>query len=656
MNSSSAALHPADRSSLSHRSVFALALLALFFSASLVHGAEVTASIRPQSFSVTDAAQFSLTFEGASPDSRPTPPAVEGLTIRPYGQSSNTSIINGEVTRSVSLTYIITAEKAGEYVIPAFDIKAGGATLSTQAVQFSVLAAAPLPAPAPSNPSTSGSGTGSGSAPNSQASTSGDSFGFLRVEFPERERDHVYVGEMAPIRIKAYFPADSRVSLTSAPRPEGQGFTLHRVSEKPQQSEETIDGKSYRVVTWYGGVSFVKAGEFPVSLSLNANVAVRQKKADRKSTGQSRGRRSPFGGNSPFDDPFFDQFFGGRDPFADDFFDDFFTPMVQREITLTSPGAPLDIQALPREGRPDDFSGAVGDFKLGSYQLPADAHTGEPQQIHVTVEGAGNFDRMAAPHLSPADAWKSYDSKSTFKAGDVASFSGSKSFQFNAVPRKGGDQALSLKFSFFNPDTQSYQSISTDPIQLTVSGEDIHDNIASAQAPVEPAAKTASPPAGQLAPLRPPSSARSSLRPLIATTGFWSATALACLLIFGSLIYSTWHRRHNDPQRLAEKQRDRQIHHALRNAEQAAQTGDATAFFEASRRAIQTRLASQWSCPPESITLADLRSRLPQDSPALELFARADALAYNANPQADANRTDLAAWREKLQHALDSLS
>jgi len=650
------AAHP----SLSRRFFSGLALSALFFTVSLVHGAEVTASIRPQSFSVTDAAQLSLTFEGASPDSRPTPPAVDGLTIRPYGQSSNTSIINGEVTRSVSLTYIVTAEKAGEYVIPAFDIKAGGTTLSTQAVQFSVLDAAPLPAPAPSNPAGSGAGTGSGSAANSQSSNSSDSdrFGFLRVEFPKRERDHVYVGEMAPIRIKAYFPADSRVSLTSAPRPEGQGFTLHRVSEKPQQSEETIDGKSYRVVTWYGGVSFVKAGEFPVSLSLNANVAVRQQKDDRKSTGQNRGRRSrsPFGGNSPFDDPFFDQFFGGKDPFADDFFDDFFTPMVQREITLTSPGAPLDIQALPLDGRPDDFSGAVGDFKLGSYQLPADAHTGEPQEIHVTVEGAGNFDRMAAPHLSPADAWKSYDPKSTFKAGDVASFSGSKSFQFNAVPRKGGDQPLSLNFSFFNPDTQSYQSISTDPIQLTVSGDDVHDHTASAQAPVEPAAKTANPPVSQLAPLRPPSSSRSSLRPLIATPGFWSVTALAGLLIFGSLIYSTWHRRHNDPRRLAEKQRDRQIHHALRNAEQAAQTGDATAFFEASRRAIQTRLASLWSCPPESITLADLRSRLPQDSPALELFARADALAYNANPQADTNRTDLAAWRDKLQHTLDSLS
>ena len=154
----------------------------------------------------------------------------------------------------------------------------------------------------------------------------------------DAERKHVYVGEIAPVRIRAWLPLDARAQLRSGVQPEGKAFTLHNVSDQPQQTQETKDGKRYLVVTWFGGVSATKAGKYPISLSLDATVAVRD-----KSTPQPRRR---MGG--PFDDPFFDNVF-----------DNLNAQMVQKDVTLKSKDEDIEVLPLPTEDKPAGFTGAV---------------------------------------------------------------------------------------------------------------------------------------------------------------------------------------------------------------------------------------------------------------------------------------------------------
>ena len=103
----------------------------------------------------------------------------------------------------------------------------------------------------------------------------------------------MYVGEIAPVRIRAWLPADARVQLRSGIQPEGKAFTLHNVSDQPQQTSEIKDGKRYHVVTWYGGISATKAGNYPASLSVDATVAVRDTSAPQAPPTDGRTFRRP---------------------------------------------------------------------------------------------------------------------------------------------------------------------------------------------------------------------------------------------------------------------------------------------------------------------------------------------------------------------------
>ncbi len=69
------------------------------------------------------------------------------------------------------------------------------------------------------------------------------------------ERDHLYVGELTPIAIRAFFREGTQVSQVTRPTLDGGAFTLHQLSEDPQQQSTTIDGKRYRVLTWFAGLS-----------------------------------------------------------------------------------------------------------------------------------------------------------------------------------------------------------------------------------------------------------------------------------------------------------------------------------------------------------------------------------------------------------------
>ena len=626
------------------KSTAAAFLTAIFTGLAAVSAAEVSVQIQPESFPTGRGGQLSITVTGGNFDGTPAPTVPDAVTIRPYGTSQNIQLINGRLSQSITQNFVVSAREPGSYTIPSFDVVVDGKTLRTDPVSFTVTAgSAP---PNLSNPSAVPQGQTQSGTANAAVSES-----FLKLEFPPRDRDHLYVGEMAPVRIKAYFPAQSRVSLQSAPRPEGEGFTLHHLSDQPEQGTEIVNGQQFRTVSWFAGISTVKAGHYPIQVALDATVMVPEGSSSR------RMRPPSFFRNSLFNDPFFDSFF-----------DSAFTNLVPHEITLSSNGDPLDIRSLPTEGRPETFSGAVGDFTLGSYRLPADAIAGEPRKIRVTIEGRGNFDRMSAPVLEPVGKWKTYTPRTEFKPGDATSFSGSKTFEFSAVPQSGGEQEIKLAFSYFDPSEGIYKSLSSPAIPLKVDGS-AATHPASSTTPTA-AAETSATASGTpesstgdgreepSVDLAPPRLALGSGLPVLTTPGarplLWTLVVGCLVLVVAGFVAGGIRRQRSDPQRIATRKSERAENEALNQADAAARNGDAVAFFAAGRRALQTRLAAAWNCPAESLTVAELRQRLPSDSPALAIFRRADAMAYapdSASDQFDAER-----WQAALNQALAEVS
>jgi BatD DUF11 like domain len=598
-----------------------LAAIAVLLSAATA--AEIEASLDRDAVPAGNGAVLEIKISGGTV-ARPAIPAVENFIVQPRGQQKKIEMFNGVTSESTTYSYAVGSNVPGDYQIPAIEITLGGIKLSTRPLKLKVLDAGAAQPPAGMPPTPPGQ-----PAEEEPVDTSENRFGFLTVELADNERKHAYVGEIAPVRIRAWLPADSRANLRSGIQPEGKAFTLHNLSDRPQQTQEMKDGKNYLVVTWFGGISATKAGKYPASLSVNATVAVRDTSAPRQP-------RRRMGG--PFDDPFFDSVF-----------DQMNTPMIQKDVTLKSVDQEIEIRPLPTEGKPTGFTGAVGDFKFEGSRIPSNWTTGEPQQILAKISGTGNFALMKPPQLTPPEAWKTYSGKDEFAPGDEASFSGSKTFQFSAVPRKGGEQEVALEFSYFDPAAGTYQTITTPTQKLEVTGADMVEVEPAAAAEVkEPEPKKNPTLVGQRTALSP----MGSLTPLVSQPLFYQIIlASGGLGLLGGVL-ALLRKRREDPKRKALAAMEAATREALEVAGKCAASSDVTGYFAAARLAIQQRLGAMWNQPPQAITLAEVSARIPDDSPVVRFFREADSHEYNRQSTGEV----LPQWRALLDDAMASLT
>lgn len=601
-------------------------LCALFVTAACIGlspaiAAEVTAELDRESVPAGSGAILTLRVAGGRA-AQPQIPEVENLIIQPRGQNQQIQIINGRTSISVSYQYVVGSQVPGDYEIPAIEISVGGEQVRTQPLNLKVLDAGAAQAPAGMPPN-----VGGGQPVEDTAEETGEKrFGFLTVDMADSERKHAYVGEIAPVRIRAWLPENSQAQLRSGIQPEGKAFTLHNVSSRPQQSTEIKDGKRYTVVTWYGGMSATKAGSYPASLSVDATVAVRDTSAPRP-----RQRRG-----GPLDDPFFDSILNNMH-----------APMIQKDVTLKSDDQEIEVRPLPVEGRPEGFTGAVGDFKFEQVEIPNEWVAGEPQQIGARLGGSGNFALMRAPQVLPPDAWRTYPGKDQFAAGDEASFSGNKTFQFSAVPRKAGEQELSLAFSFFDPGEGIYKTVTSPVKQIQVSGADLVEIEPDPVAAVEPVK-----PGDQLVAQKPAPGPVRSLEPFLARPGFVILLAFAVMLAVAGKILAWLRQRREDPRRAAAAAMEIATREAMERALRCAEARDVPGFFSAARLALQQRLGARWNQPPQAITSAEVGARISSESPVAAFFREADLHEYSRQSTGEI----LPRWRALLDEALASLT
>ncbi|MES2438509.1 MAG: BatD family protein [Verrucomicrobiota bacterium] len=596
-----------------------LAILVCF--ASISHAAEVDAQLDRESVAAGNGAILTLEIKGEVVE-RPEIPEVENLIVEPQGQSRQVQTFNGTTTTTATYKYAVGSHVPGDYQIPAIGVIMNGRKFSSQPLRLKVLdAGAAQPPPAGVAPAPQGQQP---PVEQEEEDTGERRFGFLTVELADSRRDHVYVGEIAPVIIRAWLPEGAQAQLRSGVQPEGKGFTLHNVSEH-QEGRQVKDGKRYAVVTWFGGISATRVGKLAASLSVDATVAVRD-------TSAPKPQRRRTGG--PFDDPFFDSAFDRMN-----------MRMIQKDVTLKSDDQEIEVRALPAEGRPSGFTGAVGDFKFDIAEIPDEWKTGEPQQITTRLSGSGNFALMKAPVITPAEEWKTYPGKDEFTAGDKASFSGSKIFQFSAVPRRSGGKDASLAFSYFDPAAEAYKTISSPVKKIQVTGKDlVEDEPAAAPEVKEPEKKSAGLAGPHLK--RAPAG---SLLPLVSRPAFVPMLVIsAALCVLGKVL--AWLRsRREDPKRRALAAMEKATREAL---EAAAAAKEVAGFFAAARLAIQQRLGALWNQPAQAITSAEINARLPGDSPVVRFFQEADRHEYSLQ----ASGGILPQWRSLLDEALASLT
>lgn len=85
--------------------------------------------------------QLQLIFEGCAPKGQPVLPSVDGLSLQFAGNSSQTSIVNGSVSRTEALTYATRPTKRADITIPEFSVDTDKGRINVPAASFGVGAA-----------------------------------------------------------------------------------------------------------------------------------------------------------------------------------------------------------------------------------------------------------------------------------------------------------------------------------------------------------------------------------------------------------------------------------------------------------------------------------------------------------------------------------
>ncbi|HTY50847.1 MAG TPA: BatD family protein [Steroidobacteraceae bacterium] len=578
----------------------ALALwMAALLGAPALAAPQVSVQLAPQSIDTDGEAELTITVQGS--DSAVEAPEVDGLQLVPEGQSSSVQFTNGTVTSSFTRTYRVIPERAGTFTIPSITVD--GAHSAPQVLHVGAGAAGAAA------PGQSGAGPGAAAA-GGRAGGRGDvpDRPFLRVVLP---KSRLYVGEVVPVQVKAYFRSGMGAQLNGPPALVSDAFTLGGLDQRPTQTEEDLGGRSYAVLTWSGTLGAIKAGSYPLDLQLPVTVSY----TVRGSTSDMAARLRAF--------------FGNTDPFLDDSdFAALFGHTVERPLTLKSQGPAIPVLALP-EGAPPDFSGAVGQFDLAE-RLSADSGAvGDPLKLTLTVSGRGNFGRVGLAGLPASAQWRVYRPSERFTPEDATGMRGQKTFEQAVVPLQDGHEQLPpITFSYFDPEQARYMNRRTPPIDLNIAPG--APGTVAAAVPVTPSAPVAGPAGTLYPPAIEPGRFTRSLRPLLLAPWFLSLYAVPLLALGAGLsLRARSERRRHDPLLRRQAGHAAAVRLHLRRMDDALERGDAPAFFHSARVALQEKLAALWRMQPGQVDTAAVGTRLAEQGEAIRaVFKAAEAASY----------------------------
>jgi hypothetical protein len=349
-------------------------------------------------------------------------------------QSTNYQFINGNMSFSVSVSFTLQPKRTGEIVIPSAKVTIKKQTYQTEPITIKVTNGGSSSSQPPSQSSTP---PPSQPAKSNQIDRSGDLI--LRAE---PDKTTLYQNDAVIINYKLYFKLTIRAyEITKLPKTTGFWLEEFEIPQQPIIGSEVLNGVRYQVAL------IRKVALFPTT---SGKLTVEPMEAQCNVLERRRG--------------------SSRDPFSSFFNDPFFNPTVETPRFVQSGTLALNVLSLPDNGKPDDFTGAVGNFRMDVALDKDSVQTNDPITLTVKLSGRGNIKMAPAPKIAiPAD-FEQYEpeiSSNIDKSGGA--ISGYKIFKYLLVPRLPGVQNIPpLKYSFFDPVNKKYNTLVSKPLNIKV--------------------------------------------------------------------------------------------------------------------------------------------------------------------------------------------
>jgi len=371
--------------------------------------------------------------------------SIDGFTSYSQGHSQEFSIINGQSSSRSVYSYVLVANTVGQRMIGPFAVGINGKEYKVAPVKVEVTQ----------------EGAGSWQTAGSQAPVTsppsralpvasvGDQDIFIKAWL---DKDEVYVNEPVMLTYTLF----TRLSATYKgfeKEPVTTGFWVEDFppDKTIRRTEQFLNGQRYVVADVRKLALFpTQSGVFTVEPgTLSATVEVRN--------------------DDTFQTFFSNNIFGSRRGS--------FPSMVTSQVVSRAMAADpvrIVVKALPEIAKPQDFSGAVGQYEIESSLDKTDVEAGDPVTMRVRVFGRGNINTVQNLKLPKMDDFKVYESSSSTNISkEKLIVEGERVTETVIVPRKPGTFEIpSMLFSYFDPKTQTYRTLKTETQSLRVSGMD----------------------------------------------------------------------------------------------------------------------------------------------------------------------------------------
>ena len=356
-------------------------------------------------------------------------PSIKGFDVLmgpSRSQQSNTQIVNGNVTStsSITFTYILMANNAGEYTIPGASIVADGDQMVSNSVRIKVL------------PQDQGDSNSSSSSSTHSSSGTGVSNQDLFIT-ASASKTNVYEQEAFVLTYKIY-TRESNLQLNNAKLPDFKGFHSQEIemTTNARWTPEHYQGRNYYTTVYRQFVLFPQqSGKLyidPAQFQMTVGKPVQS------------------------DDPF-DAFFNGG------------SNVIEIKKSISTPKIAINVNPLPA-GKPADFSGGVGEFNISSSINNKEPKTNDAITIKLVISGTGNLKLISNPEIKFPDDFEVYDPKVDNQVRLTREgLTGNKVIEYLAIPRHAGTYKIpGVSFSYFDIRSKSYKTLKTEEYVINV--------------------------------------------------------------------------------------------------------------------------------------------------------------------------------------------
>ena len=329
-------------------------------------------------------------------------------------ESVSRSWVNGVQSFSKTYTYFLTPKKKGKIVLGQAEVNINGEVYKTSPIEIEIISAV--------------------EKPNDPNNTDNIIDGNIHL-VAEISKNNPYLNEGITVTYKLYFRNPISISdVQELESPSYGDFWSHliKIGRAEINMRGSYKGEPYNEVIWRKAVLYPqKTGKLilePLTLNLSLNLPSNRK-----------------------------DLFGRR-------------ILTQAQKMITTGKDIIRVKGLPQNNKPDNFSGAVGEFDFDVILNKNALKATESFQVKIKVKGKGNLKLFNLPPINVPNTLEVYEPE--HEENIQITVSGMEGFiedNYTIVPEYQGKYPIPpVKFTYFNPQTALYKTLNSQDLLVDV--------------------------------------------------------------------------------------------------------------------------------------------------------------------------------------------